>query len=533
MQLYSLEFVLFVLILLLIYYTVGKERQWICLLIGSLAFYAAFGPAHLIYILLTSFSIYLAGRGMGILAEEHERKRKAPGISREEKKELKKKLLHKKGAVLAAALILNLGVLGYFKYWNPFLESLAGFLHLDVTAFSLYRAGGILLPLGISFYTFQAVGYLIDVYRDKYEPERSFFRFLLFVSFFPQLLQGPINRFDELKEQLYARHLPDTEGWKRALLLILFGAMKKYAAADLLSGTVGYLFDHEVGNLSSPVIVTGILMYSAQQYCDFSGGIDMVTGVAELFGIRMTANFRQPYFAVSLADFWRRWHISLGGFMRDYVFYPFALTRPMQRFGRWCQTRLSKQAGRVLPAAISNILVFYLVGIWHGAEAHYVIWGLYNGVVIAASDLLKPVFSRLNSLLHIRTESRAFHVFRILRTFFIVNIGWYFDRIADIDSCIKALRNTLLHPDWSFSTVRALFSVRFSGTSSVLPFIALAALILVFINSLLIESGRDVYALLHTWGYVRRWGLYLFMLLLILASFAYANGQGGFLYANF
>lgn len=533
MQLYSLEFVLFVLILLLFYYRAAKDKQWIFLLAGSLAFYAAFGPVHLIYILITSVSIFLAARLFQAMSDKNAARRKAPGLSREEKKALKKSLLRRKRLVLLAALILNFGILAYFKYWNTILEGIAGFLKKDVLTFSLYRAGDLILPLGISFYTFIAVGYLIDVYNEKYQPETNYFRFLLFVSFFPQLLQGPINRFNEMKEQLAGPHSPDAERMKRALLLILFGAMKKFAVADLLSGTVGYLFNNEVDNLSAPVIITGILMYSAQQYCDFSGGIDMVSGVAELFGIRMMQNFRQPYFATSLADFWRRWHISLGAWMRDYVFYPFALVKPMQRFGKWCQTKISKQAGRVLPAAIANILVFYLVGIWHGAQAHYIVWGLYNGVVIAASDLLRPLFARMNEAFRIDTKSRGFHVFRIIRTFLIVNIGWYFDRIEDMSSCVKCLRNTFLHPDFTFSTVRDLFIERYSGTSTVLPFIALAALLIVFLTSCLKEKGRDVYALLHTWGYAGRWALYIFMMLLILASFAYSNGQGGFLYANF
>lgn len=192
---------------------------------------------------------------------------------------------------------------------------------------------GFLIPLGISFYMFISIGYLVDIYFEKYEAEKNPFRFLLFVSFFPQLIQGPINRYDQMKEQLYGRHTLDWYRCKRALILILFGLLKKYAIANLLVHEIANILDAPTEKTPGSVIVFAILLYSAQQYADFSGGIDIVMGVAELFGIEMMPNFRQPYFSVSLGDFWRRWHISLGAWMRDYVFYPFALTAPMQKFG--------------------------------------------------------------------------------------------------------------------------------------------------------------------------------------------------------
>lgn len=533
MQLYSLSFALFILILLIVYYTIGRRIQPAILLIGSLAFYACFGPANLIYLLISSTTVYAGGRFFERFQAQYDTLRRQDGLAREQKKELKRQMQKKKRIVLYSVLILNLGILAYFKYWNPLLEELAVLLKQNVKNFSLYTAGSLLLPLGISFYTFQALGYLIDCYNGKYAPEHSWPRLLLFLSWFPQLIQGPINRYDQIKPQLLTVHKIDTEECSRALVRILFGAMKKYAAADLLSGTISYIFDHKVDNLSSPVIITGILMYAFMQYCDFSGGIDMVCGVSQLFGIRMSENFRQPYFAVSLADFWRRWHISLGSWMRDYVFYPFALTKPMQRLGKWCRGRLGAHVGKVLPAALGNILVFYLVGLWHGSEGHYILWGLYNGIGIALGELLLPVFTRVNEALHVNTQGRGFHLFRVLRTFLIVNIGWYFDRITDVGDCWKCLCNTLLHPDFNLSTVGDLFAEQYSGVESVLPVLVGISLLIVLADSLMKERGMDVYAVLKGWGIWRRWGLYIIMMLLVLASFAYSNGGGGFLYANF
>ena len=190
----------------------------------------------------------------------------------------------------------------------------------------------------------------------------------------------------------------------------------------------------------------GVLFYSLQQYCDFSGGIDLVTGIAQQMGITLAPNFKRPYFAVSLGDFWRRWHISLGSWMRDYVFYPFALTKPVSRLSKAAKGRFGQDFARALPAALGNILVFLLVGVWHGATSNYILWGLYNGVILAFSALMEPVYKAWNAAHSALAGSKAFHVFRVLRTFVIVNIGWYFDRCAHGADAFAMLGTTLT--DW-------------------------------------------------------------------------------------
>ena len=173
-----------------------------------------------------------------------------------------------------------------------------------------------------------------------------------------------------------------------------------------------------------------------------SGGIDLVTGIAQLFGIRLAPNFKRPYFSVSLGDFWRRWHISLGSWMRDYVFYPFALTRPVSRMSKALKKKAGTHIARALPAALGNILVFLLVGVWHGAQMNYVLWGLYNGVILAFTALVEPVYKKMNERLPRLTASGGFHLFRILRTFLVVNIGWYFDRCVRVSDAFAMLHKT-------------------------------------------------------------------------------------------
>ncbi len=522
MDFLSLSYIFFVLVSLLAYYLLPHKHQWKVLLVANMVFYIVSGRWNVFFILTTALTVYLAAVMLTNLSEKHNQQKKAEGLTRDDKKLLKKKYQGYKRAVLWGAIIINYGILAFMKYFK---------------VLSVFN-GSLLLPLGISFYTFQSVGYLVDVYGDKYEAQKSFPRFLLFVSFFPQLIQGPINRYNKLGVQFEKEHFLDMEKVKRALLLILYGLMKKYAIADMLSGSISMVLDSSVANVSGAMIALSVLMYSAQQYADFSGGIDIVLGVALLFDIEMMPNFRQPYFSTSLGDFWRRWHISLGAWMRDYVFYPFALTKGMQNFGKFCSKHFGKHFGRVLPAAVANILVFFLVGIWHGAELHYVWWGLYNGIIIACSDLLEPYFGKMASFLHMNTDSKRMHIFRIVRTFFIVNIGWYFDRIEDMGTCLYGLKktflefdlarlphdigNTILNPD----VVKPMYIL--GGFA-----VATAGGLTVFAVSLKKEKGWDSTGLTGD-SFKGTYALScLFMVFMVLISFVFTTSTGGFLYANF
>ncbi len=528
MNLFSLEFIILLCILFVLYYLVPKKLQWVCLLIASIVFYIYSGITNLIFIGITSFTTWAAGIMMSRFSKQFHVVKKAPDISREQRKILKAAMMQKKRAVLVVTLLINFGVLAYFKYWKTIYEGVLYVLRPEQKQISL----GILLPLGISFYTFQAVGYLIDQYKEAYEPERNYLKYLLFVSFFPQMIQGPINRFSHLASQFFTPHYADWERIKRALFLMMFGLMKKYAIANLLTDAIAAILDAPAADIPGSVVVAGILMYSAQQYADFSGGIDLVMGIAQLFDIQMMQNFRQPYFAVSLADFWRRWHISLGSWMRDYVFYPFALTKMMQRLGKWGMNCLKKHVGRVLPACIGNIVVFFIVGIWHGAQSHFILWGLYNGIVIALAELLEPVFVKWKTGLHINEESKGMHIFRILRTFLIVNIGWYFDRIVDFSDCMLCFKNTFT--DFGAARFIPVMTSLLEGVLSikVVPVILLAVL-LVFIHSYLSEKEKDVFDILSKTNIIARWGVYYVMLAMIQFSMSYATSSEAFMYAIF
>ncbi len=526
MDLFSVKFALFFLAAFLLYYTLMRRKRWVVLLAANLVFYAFSGWKNLLVILFTAFSIWGGALLMERIAEKAKKARKEPGLTKEAKDAIKAGALRRKRLILLAVLLFNFGILGFFKYWNGCLELLDLIFNTEMQNSPLFHgASSFLLPLGISFYTFQSVGYCIDIYGGKYKAEKNPFRFLLFVSYFPALIQGPINRYDALAPQFYTTHRTSFYALRRALLLFAFGALKKYALANLLGGAVSQVLDQIGADTPGCMIVTAILFYGIQQYADFSGGIDMVLAVSDAFGIRMAENFRQPYFSASLGEFWRRWHISLGAWMRDYVFYPFALTKPMQELGKRVKKRFGPQAGSVIPACVANILVFFLVGIWHGAQWHYIAWGLYNGILIALGDLFGMKLS-------LSGEGRFLRLFRIARTFLVVHIGWYFDRIVDLRDGLRAFRNTFLsfRPSAFVPGMRELLSTAFNQWTIC---IALISFILLLSVDLLREQGKDVRSLLFGTNRVFRWAVYFLLFYLIQFALIYGTATEGFMYAFF
>ena len=503
-----------------LYYLCPARFKWMLLLAASMAYYAYCGANALPFILLTTLSTWAGARLIGRIGSQNRAALKAQKgtLDAAGRKALKAQGKRRQRTVFLAVLLLNFGLLGLLKYAPPLARAMGR------------PALNLLLPLGISFYTFQSMGYLIDVYNGKYAPERNPVRFALFVSFFPQLIQGPIARYDQLATQLAQPHRFDIVNIERGMLLMLWGFFKKKVIADRALPLVSEVFAHQEG-YGGAVIVIAVLFYSLQQYCDFSGGIDLVTGIAELFGIRLAPNFKRPYFSISLGDFWRRWHISLGAWMRDYVFYPFALTKPMTHLAKAVRPRLGADAARALPAALGNILVFLLVGVWHGASMNYVLWGLYNGLILAFSALMEPRYKAWNTAHGKLVASKSFHVFRVLRTFVIVNIGWYFDRALRAGDAFAMLGKTLFAPHFAQLADGTLLTLGLTGADFAV--LAVSTLLLLTV-SILQERGMGVRSrMLALPAPVRVILLYAFLFFVLSRFVGVTNANAGFMYAVF
>jgi len=254
-------------------------------------------------------------------------------------------------------------------------------------------------------------------------------------------------------------------------------------------------------------------------------------GISELLGINMAVNFRRPYFSTSLSEFWRRWHISLGAWMRDYIFYPLALSKKMSKVSKLANKYIGRKAGRIIPVAFSNLVVFLVVGVWHGAYWHYIAWGLYNGIVIAFSTILEPLYEWLKRVTKVNTECFSYHLFRVLRTFFIVNLGWYFDRASNLNSSLYMLHNTVAN----FKITQLLDGTIYKLGLKEQDFrILFWATVILFAVSVLQERGVKIREFLSKQNLVFRWAVF-YVLIFAVISFDASSGNllGGFMYAQF
>ena len=304
--------------------------------------------------------------------------------------------------------------------------------------------------------------------------------------------------------------------------------LKKMVLADRVNAAVTLIFNN-YWNYGGWINVFGVILYSIQLYADFSGGIDITIGIAQMFGITMDENFRQPYFSRSISEFWRRWHITLGTWMKDYIFYPFSLSRCMNKFGKWCKKTFGNNVGKLLPVSLANLLVFFIVGIWHGAAWKYIMYGMYNGVIIAASGMLAPVYARIHESLHINPKSWWYQVFCIIRTFILVNIGFYFDMAPDLHAANGMLLDTVTKAHLSQISMATVKAVGLTAQDLI---IVAAGCIIIFVVSVLKEKGIKIREAVASRNIVLRWFIYIVFIMFILI-YGSTSTTSDFIYANF
>lgn len=439
----SFAFLVFVAIVVLAYYITPVKYRWIILLVASYGYYLQASAKSFAFILATTIVTFYGAKKIdeeNLLQKAYLAENKAT-LSRDEKKAYKESVAKRKKRILTLVLVIDFGILILLKYFR---------YYLDVLGIGLFK-GDILIPLGISFYTFQSTAYLIDVYRAKYGADKNLAQFALFVSFFPQIVQGPIARHDQLAAQLYEGHKFRYENLAHGAQLMLWGFFKKLVIADRIGLLVGEVFT-DWDQYSGWVVILGALCYSIQLYMDFSGGVDIARGVAQLMGIDMTRNFRRPYFGDSLEEFWHRWHISLSFWTRDYIFFTVALSKPIGNLGKKARKVFGDRVGKMVPVFIGNYLVFLCIGMWQGGELQNVCYGLYNATVICLADLLAPYFVNWKKALHIKDGSKAWHVFAMIRTYCIVSFGRIFSNGQSFRASIHMIKSLFIPYTGGFMT---------------------------------------------------------------------------------
>lgn len=402
----STEFLLFLPIVFVLYwFLLGKnlKLQNLLILISSYVFYGWWDYRFLSLIFLSTIVDYTIGLQI----------HKQPSAKKQK-------------WLLWGSIVFNLGVLGFFKYYNFFVDSwidmFASFGYEIKSVWTL----NIILPVGISFYTFQTMSYTIDVYKKNLQPTKDFISFASFVAFFPQLVAGPIERASNLLPQMLKERAFKYEQGVQGLRLILWGMFKKVVIADNLSVNVDAAFNN-YQSLDGGSLLLGMIYFSFQIYCDFSGYSDIAIGTSKLFGFELMSNFKYPYFSRNIGEFWRRWHISLSTWFRDYVYIPLGGSKN----GKW--------------KSIRNIFIIFLVsGFWHGANWTFIVWGLFHAMLFLPSFVAKNNRKYLNSAIG---GARVFPTFRetiqIATTFTLVTIGWVFFRSESINIAINYLYNVV------------------------------------------------------------------------------------------
>lgn len=473
----SLEFAFFLPVVFILYWFVIKELKFqnILLLGASYFFYGWWDWRFLSLIVFSSFVDYLVGVGLGSVTEKKKRR-----------------------LLLLSSVIVNLGFLGFFKYFNFFTESFADAftffgMHMDPTRLE------IILPVGISFYTFQTLSYSIDVYRKKLEPTNDIISFFAFVSFFPQLVAGPIERATKLLPQFYSKRVFNYSLAVNGLRQILWGLIKKIVIADSCAEYANMTFNH-TADYGGSTLALGALFFAFQIYGDFSGYSDIAIGTSRLFGFNLMKNFSFPYFSRDMAEFWRRWHISLSTWFRDYLYIPLGGSKG----GLWSKVR--------------NIFIIFLVsGFWHGANWTFIVWGLLNAIYFLPLLLLNRNRKNIEVVSKENLFPHVFDFFKIIITFSLTVFAWIFFRADNLPH--------------AFQYIEGVFSVSLFSIPHLFPkFLLVIVSFFMFFEWIGRHDNFAIERLGDKWPKVFRYGFYYMIIIVIIV---FSGKEQEFIYFQF
>ena len=500
----SIQFLFFFAIVAAAFFFVSHyiKKNWVSqvlLLVASLYFYMCAKPVYVVFLLISILITWTSG----LLME---------GRS-----------VARKRLVLVLSLVSNLGILFFFKYYNFFaktLSSLSSLAQMPVDMPTL----NILLPIGISFYTFQVLGYAIDVYKGKINAEHNFLTYALFVSFFPQILSGPIGRAGPLIPQFKVNHEFEYQRVTDGLKIAAWGMFKKVVIADRLAQYVSNTYDNAYSTSGLSLLIA-MLFYSFQILCDFSGYSDMAQGTAKVLGFNIIANFRRPYFAKSVADFWHRWHISLSTWFRDYIYFPLGGSRVKRH-------RL-----------YFNIMVTFIIsGLWHGSAWNFIIWGFLLGVFQVCGNATRGICGNVRKTIGIRDDSRLLAYWRICFTFTLISITWVFFRNSSIKRAVFILKHVCTVPLECITLVRQQFFGVKTGQASILSGIIpqdfgtvnfVLSLLVIFLVVLVdaLQRTKPGVNRIREMPVVLRWSIYFILIMGILLFGMF--GKSEFIYFKF
>ncbi len=526
----SYAFIGFFLVTFLLYYLLPKRCQWPLLLVASYVFYYLGGSDYLVYILVTTATVYAAGLYLGksqasqsAYLKEHKAE-----LSREEKKQYKSICQGKRYRMVALVVVFNLGILAVLKYTNFMIGNINGII-TAVGSGSTLNLVDFVLPMGISFYTFRAIGYLMDVHWGKIEPERNFLRFALYISFFPLVVQGPITDYQRLTKTLYEPHYYDWSKISRGLQRVLWGYFKKMVVADrILTAVTTMIADSETYTGAYAFVI--MMFYTTQLYADFTGGIDITIGIGEALGIDIEENFNRPFASQSLKEYWRRWHISMSEWFKAYLFYPISVSKTMQKLNKFCRNRLGGYVGKRVPVYLSSFIVWFATGIWHGSSWNFITWGLLNWLLLMISEELEPAYDKFHKRFGF-SNTKGYAFFMTARTFLLVSALKIFDCYTSVGTIFKQIGSIFVAKNWAVLWDGSLLELGLSAAD----YIVLAVAVVIMYAYSEVEKTGDVRDKLAAKSALFRTAVTmgLFVIVIIFGAYGVGYDASQFIYNRF
>ncbi len=522
----SFSFLLFSGIAVLLYYAVPKKVQKYVLLLANAFFYVYAGVEYVPFLLVTLFATFFAGKSMGKIYEKEAVLLKECTVV-SEKKKVKAEHKQKAKKHMLTALGIAVALLVVCKYTVFMLKNVNTVLSLfSLPNVEIFR---MIVPLGVSFYTFMALSYVLDIYWKRYKAEQSFIDYAIYLTYFPHIVQGPIDRYNTFKAQL-----PSSEGIafngetvSSGAQLLIWGLFKKLVIADRLNIFVSEIYGN-YEEFTGVILIIATLLYSVQIYADFSGCIDIVSGVSEMFGIKLQKNFNHPYFSKTIPEFWRRWHMSLGEWFKDYIYYPISVSSIVRNVKKKYK---GKKLSGLFASCFPIFVVWVITGTWHGASWNYIVWGLYYAAIMIAATVAEPLLVRLNEKLGVDTESFSWKLWQMVRTFLICSVGRVFFRAESIKASLKIFIRMFSGLGMNHITEDAIFNYGLDWKNFV--FVLFAILILWIVDML--QEKVSLRQELRKQGIVFRWLIIFAGIFAVIVFGIYGPGYdaSSFIYEQF
>ena len=536
MSITSFQFILFVIVSVTIYRIIPAKLQWVVLLIASVIFYISFSVVGIFVLIATALITYYFAiqiQNQKDMLSSWMTAHKAL-VTKEERKEKKEYYGKKQRFYLILAIVINVFILFLCKYYGKLSINLNHTFHVNI-----WTAENIILPLGISYYSLQLIGYITDVQRDVIQAERNPLKVILYGVFFLSIMQGPFNRYETLMPQICRdkKSKLDFVTAKKAILRILWGYVKKKCIADQVGILVNEVFSN-YRNYSGSAIILATFCFAIQLYADFAGYMDIMAGIGQLFGIEIPENFHQPFFSRNISEFWQKWHISLGAWLKGYVFYPVLKSHVFKDFGKWLTQTVSKEAGRNIPTYVGMLILWTLIGTWHGAGITYVFSvGLLQFFYIFMGKITAPVSAKVKAALKINEDSLGWHVFQSCRVTVLMMFAWIFFNSPSMKDAFGFI-GRIFCGGINVSQVTQIFTEgsALAGISGAIFmfYILLCAVILVCVD-LIHEKGVSIRDSAISRGYIAECVLFFTLIFALIVFGAYGSqyNPSNFIYFEF